>query len=109
MLLGAGCDLTGPCENTPIIDIPSPDKRLAVWVFVRDCGATTAKGVHVSIRPASAGPPRDAGNTFIIEQETTVVAEWPAPGQLVISYEPLGEVFKKESHVGEVAVSYRNQ
>jgi hypothetical protein len=109
LLLAAGCDLTEPCENAPIIDIPSPDKRLAAWVFVRDCGATTAKAVHVSVRPASAGLPRDPGNTLIIEQEATVVAEWVSPTQLLISYEPLGEIFKKESHVGEVAVSYLEQ
>ena len=108
-VLGLGCNLTGPCENAQAIDISSPDGGLAAWVFVRDCGATTAKSVHVSILPTSDDPPRDAGNTFIIEQESTVIAEWPAPGQLLISYEPLGEVFKKESSVAGVVVSYRAQ
>jgi hypothetical protein len=106
-VLGAGCELTGPCENSEGARIPSPDGRLAAWVFVRSCGATTADSVHVSVLPASATGTREVGNTFIIEDKSTVIAEWPAPRQLLVSYESLGRVFKKESQVGEVTVSYR--
>jgi hypothetical protein len=87
----------------------SPDEHLVAWVFVRGCGATTTDSVQVSVLPASAGAPSDAGNTFIMEQGSNVVAEWPAARQLSISYEPLGEIFKKEVRVGEVSVSYREQ
>jgi hypothetical protein len=108
-LLGPGCNLTGPCENSQAIRVPSPDERLAAWVFVRSCGATTADSVQVSVLPASAAPPREAGNAFIIEHQSTVIAKWPAPRQLLISYEPLGEAFKKESQIGDVTVSYREE
>ncbi len=107
-LLG-GCDLTGPCEDTTLAKVPSPDGKLAAVVSVRDCGATTARAVHVSIVAASDGPPREGANTFVIEQGAGVVAEWLAPRELLVSYEPRGRVFMQESRVGEVSVSYREQ
>ena len=109
VVLGIGCGLGDPCDNSQPIRVPSPDESAAAWVFVRDCGATTAKSVQVSVLPASDGAPREAGNTFIIGAESTVVAEWTAAGQLVISYEPLAEIFKREVRVGEVEVAYRER
>lgn len=109
VVLGIGCGVIDPCENSQQSRVPSPDEEVAAWVFIRDCGATTAKSVQVSVVPASDGAPSEAGNTFIIGGESTVVAEWQAAGQLVISYEPLAEIFKREVRVGEVEVSYRER
>jgi hypothetical protein len=108
-VLSAGCDLTGPCVNSPVIDIPSPNGDLKAWVFVRDCGATTAKSVQVSVLPVENATPSGSGNTFIIDQQSTVVAEWPEPRKLLISYEPRGDVFKQEIQVAGVEVSYRKE
>ena len=102
--LGAGCNLPDLCDNVPLSRAPSPDGEMVAWVFVRGCGATTANSVQVSVLPASVDLPGDAGNAFIIEQESGVVAEWSAPRQLLVSYDPLAEVFKKEVWVGGVTV-----
>jgi hypothetical protein len=91
------------------VRIPSPDERFAAWVFVRGCGATTADSAQLSVLPASSGPPREAGNALIVEHSPTVIAEWRAPGELLVSYEAAGRVFKQEAQVGEVSISYQHQ
>lgn len=107
-ILGAGCDLD-PCENSNLRRIPSPDQHWVAWIFVRGCGATTGNSVQVSVLRASATAPSDGGNVFIIEQDSGVATEWAAPRELAISYEPRGEVFKQETQIGEVSVSYRER
>ena len=101
------CVITGPCENSPIIEIPSTDSSVSAWVFVRDCGATTARSTQVSILDAGEDPPRGAGNAFIIDVEAQVVATWRESDRVIISYEEIGEVMKQESAIGAVSITYR--
>jgi hypothetical protein len=107
--LAMSCDLVDPCGNSEVLRLPSPGGRAVAWIFVRDCGATTGYSVHVSVLPTSSTAPRDGGNAFIIGQRSGVSAEWGSPQDLTISYKPAGEIFKKESRVGEVSVTYRER
>ena len=104
--IASACDLAGPCENSPVIEIASTDGSVSAWVFVRDCGATTAKSTQVSILPAGEGPPVDAGNAFVIGGETHVVATWRETSRVSISFEQTGEIFKQEPVVAGVEISY---
>ena len=104
--VASGCDLTGPCENSPIAEIASIDGSVSAWVFVRDCGATTARSTQVSILRAGEGPPVDAGNAFVIDAESQVVATWRESSRISISFERTGEIFKQESVVAGVEISY---
>jgi hypothetical protein len=105
----AACDLTGPCVNSPIIEIPSTNGSFSAWVFTRDCGATTAKSTQVSILGAGEDPPSAAGNAFIIGAEAQVIATWREPGRVDISFERAGEVFKQESSVEGVTIVYNTE
>jgi hypothetical protein len=89
-----------------MIEAASTDGSVSAWVFVRDCGATTAKSTQVSILGAGEGPPVDAGNAFIIGAESQVIATWREPSRVSISFERTGEVFKQESVVAGVEISY---
>jgi len=88
-------------------EVASADGSVSAWVFVRDCGATTAKSTQVSILPAGEGPPADGGNAFVIGAESNVVATWREPGRVDISFEPTGEIFKQEPLVAGVEISYQ--
>jgi hypothetical protein len=105
----AGCGITDPCENTPIIEVPSTDRSVSAWVFIRDCGATTAKSTQVSILAAGDGPPQEAGNAFIVGGETQVIATWREPARVDISFEPRAEIFKQQSSVLGVTISYQSE
>ena len=101
------CNDAGLCENSAQVEIPSPDQRLGAWVFIRGCGATTKNSVHVTVLPAGSPPPADAGNTFAREPVSAVRVEWSSKDQLLITHQRGGNVFKQESEVAGVAVSYR--
>jgi hypothetical protein len=100
------CDFTGPCENDPTIEIASTDGSASAWVFVRDCGATTARSTQVSILRPGEGPPTGPGNVFIIGSEAQVVATWREPGHVDISFDGTGEVFKQEASAAGVTITY---
>ena len=100
------CNVTGPCKNSPAIAIPSTDGSHSAWVFVRDCGATTAKSTQVSILEADDDQPVRAGNAFIISGEAQVIATWRLPDRVDISFEESGEVIKQESEVAGIEITY---
>jgi hypothetical protein len=105
-LTALSCGGGDVCENTSLAEIPSPDGALRAWVFIRSCGATTLNSVHVSVLPASAPAPVEAGNTFVREPVAAVLVEWPAEDALLISHELGGNVSRQEPEVAGVAVSY---
>lgn len=95
------------CENTSQVEIPSPDGALRAWVFIRSCGITTLNSVHVSILPAGAPAPAEAGNTFVREPVAALQVKWSAPRELSISHTLGGNVSRQEGEVAGVAVSYK--
>jgi hypothetical protein len=105
-LLSPGCSLTGECENSAIRSSVSPDGTLNAWVFVRNCGATTPYSTHVSVLSASADSPKDAGNTFVIQERPAVSVEWASPSELAVTFPRHGKVFHQEPAVSGITVSY---
>jgi len=95
------------CENASHVEIPSPDEQLSAWVFVRSCG--DASSAHVSILPAGAAPPAEAGNAFVVDPIVAVSVEWPGDHRLHVTHGSAGEVSKQEYQVAGVTVTYRTE
>ena len=106
--------LSGCCENERRSEHFSPDGKWKYVTFSRNCGATTADNFQVSVLPATALMPTEAGNVFIADDnhgEAAFVAdpEWLPPHTLQITYSTKARIFKKESRVAVVDVSYVRQ
>lgn len=58
-----------PCENTPVSEIHSPDGRLKLVVFERNCGATTDFSTQASLFDRHGKLDDEAGNVFIADAD----------------------------------------
>ena len=105
------------CENTTITEVISPDARLKVVIFERDCGATTAPSTQVSVIAASKTLSNEIGNVFISNSNrrepqtnpnhnSTVRAIWRSKDELSLTYHAALRVFKAENQIGSVKVIY---
>ena len=112
----AGCGEAG-CGNRVIEDVPSPNGRQHVVVFVRDCGATTDFSTQVSVLPAGEAV-SDGGNVFIVDADRgrapraahggpAVTTGWVSNDQLEIRYDQRVRVFRQERARGAMRISYR--
>jgi hypothetical protein len=75
-------------------------------VFNRGCGATTGFNTQVSIFVAGRDLPDAAGNTLIVDDKVQLRVQWTSDTSLTISGPLSTQIFKKESKVEDVQVSY---
>ncbi len=111
LFLSPVCGRLDPCGNELVSEALSPSGRLRAVVFLRDCGATTAYGVELSILRAEAGLPNRAGNAFSADAGHTDVplkldVRWDTDEAVTVRYDPRLRVFTNEARVGRVQVRY---
>jgi hypothetical protein len=104
------------CSNQELEEALSPDKKHHAIVFNRDCGATTALNVQVSLLPA-AQRLENTGNVFIVDagkstsasQSLNVHIMWINSKELTVSYTPRSaRVFLQRRKVEDVLVKYES-
>ncbi len=109
-LLKDGLPLTGPCVNTLITEVSSPDNKLKASVFVRDCGATTDYSTHVSIRAyASPFDPDKQSEVFDSIGKYDIKLNWVSPSHLTVSCKdiPSDKIFYQAIVCGGTAIQYK--
>jgi hypothetical protein len=104
-----GCEsaFDGMCGNDLIHEELSPDGKVKVVVFQRDCGATTGFSTQVSIVPGRKTLPNAPGNVFVATTghgaaptgqgggpEVRVV--WDGNQTLILKHHPSAAIFKAE-------------
>ena len=104
-LLG-GC--SPGCENEVARSIASPSREFKAVVFHRGCGATTGFNTQVSVLPMAKQLPNDEGNAFIIDGSVPLQIHWASESRLLVTGRGPAKVFKQESMIGQVEVSYAN-
>ena len=90
------------CGNTLLSDSVSPNGRLKVVVFRRDCGATTGFSTHVSVLNSWEHLTRDMGANVYSEKEhnlKAVAANWENDYTLKITHEKDAEVYTTIDHL----------
>jgi hypothetical protein len=106
------------CGNRIVYSSVSPDNELQVIIFNRDCGATTGFSTQVSILSSYEKLNDEAGNVFIADDGyedmemdefglIKIEAKWINSKSLIITYDSLAQVFKKELMINGVAISYQ--
>ena len=104
-----------PCENTVLSELTGPTRNRRAVVFERSCGATTDFSTHVSVLNADDARPKSAGNIFIADsdhgggKDMIVTAPWAAPDQLVVRYPARARIFRRETQVNRIAVTYETR
>jgi hypothetical protein len=119
-LLAVCCsDCGDACGNQVVARVPSPDGLHVAVVFVRDCGATTDFGTHVSLLDANEALPPEGGNTFIADTDhgaaphsawggPEVKIRWSSNTRLAVSYDPAARTFRRDSSRSGVAIVYES-
>lgn len=105
-ILVAGCE--SACENVIAGNTASPSGRTKAVEFHRNCGATTGFNTQVSVLPMAAQLPDEGGNALVIEGSAPLQMRWISDSSLLIEGSDSAKVFKQESRVGEVEISYAN-
>jgi hypothetical protein len=105
------------CGNEVVSETKSPDAKLKVVVFERDCGATTNFSTQISIVRSNQSLPSGGGNLFIADDKhhaiplgskgtMEITVSWESNSSLIVSYPQKAEVFLKKVNVAGVAVRY---
>ncbi len=116
VILQTGC--SDPCGNEVVSETKSPDAKLKVVVFERDCGATTNFSTQISVVRSNQSLPSGGGNLFIGDDNHHAVPlgskgtmeiklNWESNSSLSVSYPKDAQVFLKKPTVAGVAVKYK--
>jgi hypothetical protein len=95
------------CGNRTLQAVKSPSGRLQAVAFVRDCGAATSFSTQVSIVSAREDLPNSSGNVLVVEGEVSVSLQWQSDTSLKIRGVLPAQIYKQESSVSGIQVSYR--
>lgn len=105
------------CDNSPLLEVPSPSGNWKAVVFERNCGATTGFSTQVSVVKVAGALPNEAGNLFVADTNhnaapsgpgggPAVRVTWVGPSALRIEHHPLARIFRSEPSVNGVQVQY---
>ncbi|WP_420149129.1 hypothetical protein [Spirosoma sp.] len=108
------CTSIVDCENELIFTQKNSDNTKHLFVFTRDCGATTSKSIHFSL--LNRGVILDdsyGGNIFVANGKPTlesykeaISTKWIDKKVLEIQYDKSLRVFKRDTVWGDVQIRY---
>ncbi|MBI5195503.1 MAG: hypothetical protein HZA10_04180 [Nitrospirae bacterium] len=105
------------CGNNVIEEVLSPDQKLKVVIFQRDCGDKTGFSIQASLIYASNLLPNKSGNLFTSDiyygrtpsghgGSPKIQAIWQHNDTIVIKYHMDTKVFKAEKKLNGVNIIY---
>jgi hypothetical protein len=94
------------CENEIVHLAQSPSGARTAVVFNRNCGATTGFNTQVSILPSADAASENSGNVLALDDQVPLQIHWTSESQLSIAGVASARVFKQESQVAGVTVTY---
>ena len=100
------------CGNRIVERIASPDKTKTLYIFERDCGATTDFVTHVAVLDYSSSFDNSTvSNVFAADSnrgkvDLTVRARWISPSTVKITYPSGSRVYNRAADANGVHVSY---
>lgn len=104
--------LAGCLRSEPVNEVRdeflSPDGKKKVVVFSRDAGTATGSNIQASIIDEGEKLPNEPGNVFVIDNGEAKVS-WQKDNSLLVVVDGHARVFKKETVVRGVSISYRDE
>ena len=103
LILLVSCSI---CENTIISEKVSPSKDFLVYLFDRDCGATTSKSAHISLKKINSKL-RDSekGNIFIADNIEKIQVDWIDTKSVKISVNSNCRIFLQEEKYNDIEIN----
>jgi hypothetical protein len=106
--------ITGECNNKVYKEVYSPNKINKIVKFDRECGATVANSIQLSVISYKDTLPNESGNLFItnskvggyIETDTSVSVFWLNDTTVKIKYDKDLDIFKKDTAVNKIKIFY---
>ena len=110
IFVGRGLDMD--CGNQIVSEQQSPDNRMKIVLFQRDCGATTPFTTQISLLPIHERLRDESGNIFVADADhgkaprgewdgPDVKVRWQSNKTIQIEHDVLVRVFKSvEKHQG---------
>ena len=108
----------GMCGNYFLHDHVSPDGKLKVVVFQRDCGATTGFSTQASLLAATKKLPNESGNIFVAIVPPggargpgggpNLDVRWVAPQHLVLTHDQGTVVNLAQTQHSGVLIEYQH-
>ncbi|WP_088044278.1 hypothetical protein [Bacillus sp. EAC] len=92
------------CGNEIIQKVPSPSLEKDAYIFIRNCGATTAESYQLSILNKDDKLPNDSGNTFVSDNKFKI--DWLNERGLRVNYDENSETYKKDESVNGIKIRY---
>jgi len=109
--------MEGMCGNDVLHEHVSPDGRLKVVVFQRDCGATTGFSTQASLLPARKKLPSGPGNICVADTGhgrapsgrgggPELEVRWLGPRHLLLSHHQGAVVYQAQTQLSGVLIDY---
>jgi hypothetical protein len=108
------CGSDATCANEVIEEVHSPDRKLKVVIFSRDCGATTGTSTQLSVLQADTELKNEGGNTFAIDKGKAsargqeIEIEWNTNKRLTVYFDSLARTFEMKDKIEGIEIYYRN-
>lgn len=109
--------LSDLCGNVVLTEYPSPNHKLKVVIFLRDCGATSGFSTQVSILPSASALENEGGNIFVADTNHGVApagqgggldvqVHWLSDTRLQIQHHQLARIVLAETESEGVKIEY---
>ena len=96
------------CETRIAADKASPDGKLRLVLFHRDCGATVGFNSQVSLVPAGAAFSFDAHPAFVsVSGDAGLEAHWAANGTISVLLPKTERIYHKDLRASGILVVYQ--
>ncbi|NID09540.1 hypothetical protein [Fibrivirga algicola] len=108
------CILKSDCENELISALNSDDDKLSLFLFTRDCGATTATSVQLLLRSKEDNlTDNETGNIFVADGKPTlesyreaVSVKWISKNVVEVQFDKTLRVFEQDTTWGSTKIKY---
>lgn len=105
------------CGNVVLAEYLAPNKKIKAVTYHRDCGATTALSIQVSLVPLASALENESGNIFVADTirgaapagqagAPEVRVTWLSDTWLQIEHHKLARTFRTETRYQGVKVDY---
>ncbi len=96
------------CVNEVSKELASPDGKMKIVLFSRDCGATTGFNMQAMVLGANESLPDTPGNAFIFDDCEASVS-WQNDNSVLVVFDRNVRVFQKELSVSGISFEYRQK
>jgi hypothetical protein len=93
------------CGNDTINQFESPDKKLKIVLFSRNCGATTGFNLQAYLLNSGEKLPNKGGNIFITDSGLVNVA-WVSNNEVLVHFDKDVRIYKQEPERSNVNFKY---